>query len=99
MSTTYIQVSSRPSLLYRRLFITSLSTGAWLRDFLISIAVFFGLLELIAFLLAVRLNRTITKSIRDLYQATEAIDTATSPIASACSAPTSSPRSAAHSTP
>jgi sigma-B regulation protein RsbU (phosphoserine phosphatase) len=71
---TYIQVSSRPSLLYRRLFITSLSTGAWLRDVLISIAVFFGLLELIAFLLAVRLNRTITKSIRDLYHATEAID-------------------------
>ena len=71
---TYIQVSSRPSLLYRRLFITSLSTGAWLRDVLISIAVFFALLELIAFLLAVRLNRTITKSIRDLYQATEAID-------------------------
>lgn len=72
--STYIQVSSRPSLLYQRLFITSLSTGVWLRDVLISIAVFFGLLELIAFLLAVRLNRTITKSIRDLYHATEAID-------------------------
>ncbi|MFZ0663866.1 MAG: SpoIIE family protein phosphatase [Acidobacteriaceae bacterium] len=72
--TTFIQVSSRPSLLYQRLFITSLNTGAWLRDFLIGIAVFFGLLELIAFLLAVRLNRTITKSIRDLYHATEAID-------------------------
>lgn len=71
---TVIQVTSRPSLLYRRLFITSLSTGARLRDVLIGIAVFFGVLELIAFLLAVRLNRTITKSIRDLYHATEAID-------------------------
>lgn len=71
---TYIQVSSRPSLLYQRLFITSLSMGAWLKDALIIIAIFFGLLELIAFLLAVRLNRTITKSIRDLYHATEAID-------------------------
>src|SRR6185312_6719416 len=71
---TYIQVSSRPSLLYQRLFITSLSMAAKLRDALIIIAVFFGLLELIAFLLAVRLNRTITKSIRDLYHATEAID-------------------------
>lgn len=71
---TVIQVTSRPSLLYQRLFITSLSTGAKLRDVLISIAVFFGVLELIAFLLAVRLNQTITKSIRDLYHATEAID-------------------------
>jgi sigma-B regulation protein RsbU (phosphoserine phosphatase) len=71
---TYIQVSSRPSLLYQRLFITSLSTGAFVRDLLIGMAIFFGLLELIAFLLAVRLNRTITKSIRDLYHATEAID-------------------------
>lgn len=71
---TYIQVTSRPSLLYQRLFITSLNVGAKLRDALIGVAVFFGLLELIAFLLAVRLNQTITKSIRDLYHATEAID-------------------------
>lgn len=72
--STYIQVSSRPSLLYQRLFITSLQTGAWLRNVLIGIAVFFGVLELFAFFLAVRLNRTITQSIRELYHATEAID-------------------------
>jgi phosphoserine phosphatase RsbU/P len=71
---TYTQVSSRPSLLYRRLFITSLRTAAMWQDALIGVSIFFGLLELFAFFLAVRLNRTITRSIRDLYQATEAID-------------------------
>ena len=44
------------------------------RTLLIGIAIVFGLLELFAFFLAVRLNRTITRSIRDLYHATEAID-------------------------
>jgi phosphoserine phosphatase RsbU/P len=73
---TFTQVSSRPSLLYQRLFITSLRTdsAAMWRDLLIGIAIFFGWLELFAFFLAVRLNRTITQSIRDLYHATEAVD-------------------------
>jgi phosphoserine phosphatase RsbU/P len=72
--STYTRVDSRPSLLYQRLFSTSLKTAAMLQDVLISIAVLFGVLELFAFFLAVRLNRTITRSIRDLYQATQAID-------------------------
>ncbi|MGC2161254.1 MAG: SpoIIE family protein phosphatase [Silvibacterium sp.] len=73
--STFARVDSRPSLLYQRLFISSLKTTApVLQDVLISIAIFFGLLELFAFFLAVRLNRTITRSIRDLYHATQAID-------------------------
>ena len=72
--STYIRVISRPSLLYQRLFITSLETATMVRDLLVVIAVFFGLLELFAFFVAVRLNRTITRSIHDLYDATEAID-------------------------
>ncbi|WP_446742466.1 PP2C family protein-serine/threonine phosphatase [Silvibacterium acidisoli] len=80
--TTFMYVSSRPSLLYQRLFssslstgmITSLKSGAIIRDILIGIAIFFGILELFAFVMAVRLNRTITESIRGLYQATLAID-------------------------
>ncbi len=71
---SYTRVSSRPSLLYQRLFSTSLETAAMWQDLLIGVALFFGLIELLAFILAMRLNRTITKSIRDLYQATEAID-------------------------
>lgn len=71
---TFTQVTSRPSLLYNRLFITSLQTAAMWQDALIGVAIFFGLLELFAFFLAMRLNRTITQSVRDLYQGTEAID-------------------------
>jgi len=72
--TTFTHVTSRPSLLYQRLFITSLKIAAVVQDMLIAIAVFFGVLELVAFIMAVRLNRTITQSIRDLYEATTAID-------------------------
>lgn len=71
---TFTQVTSRPSLLYNRLFITSLNTAAMWQDALVGVAIFFGLLELFAFFLAMRLNRTITQSVRDLYQGTEAID-------------------------
>jgi sigma-B regulation protein RsbU (phosphoserine phosphatase) len=72
--STYARVTSRPSLLYRRLFITSLEIAAVVQEVLIGIAIFFGVIELFAFYMAVRLNRTITRSIRDLYQATVAID-------------------------
>ncbi|HEX3985087.1 MAG TPA: SpoIIE family protein phosphatase [Acidobacteriaceae bacterium] len=71
---TAADVTSRPSLLYNRLFITSLTVANMIRDLLIGIAVAFGVLELLAFLAAVRLNRTITKSVHDLYEATLAID-------------------------
>ena len=70
----YTDVTSRPSLLYRRLFITSLDVADVIRDVLIGIAVAFGVLELLAFLAAVRLNQTITRSVHDLYEATLAID-------------------------
>lgn len=80
LHSAYLNVTSRPSFLYARLFNyqqllnTSLATGGFIRDLLIWIAVIFGLLELIAFYGAVRLNTTITKSVRDLYAATQAID-------------------------
>lgn len=71
----YEGVTSRPSLLYQRLFVTSsLKVGAMVRDILIAIALFFGILELLAFLAAVRLNHTITRSVHDLYEGTLAID-------------------------
>ncbi|QNI33016.1 SpoIIE family protein phosphatase [Alloacidobacterium dinghuense] len=67
-------VTSRPSLLYQRLFITSLQIATVVQDILIAIAAFFAVLELIAFIMAVRLNRTITRSVNDLYDATIEID-------------------------
>lgn len=69
-----LHVTSRPTLLYRRLFITSLQVATVVQDVLIGFAIFFGLLELGAFLMAVRLNQTITRSVSDLYTATLAID-------------------------
>jgi sigma-B regulation protein RsbU (phosphoserine phosphatase) len=73
-SDTPTIVTSRPSLLYQRLFFTSLQVATIVQDFLIAIAVFFGLVELVAFIMAVRLNRTITRSVNDLYDATVEID-------------------------
>jgi sigma-B regulation protein RsbU (phosphoserine phosphatase) len=70
----FLIVTSRPTLLYQRLFGSSVRIGAIVRDVIISIAVFFGLLELFAFAMAIGLNRTITRSINDLYTATRAID-------------------------
>ena len=69
-----LHVDSRPSLLYQRLFEAALQVGTFIQDALISIAIFFALLELIAFVMAIRLNRTITRSISDLYIATQQID-------------------------
>jgi sigma-B regulation protein RsbU (phosphoserine phosphatase) len=70
----FVHVYSRPSLLYQRLFITSIEIGLYIRYALIGIAIFFGVIELIAFVMAVRLNRTITRSVSDLYKATTEID-------------------------
>jgi sigma-B regulation protein RsbU (phosphoserine phosphatase) len=69
-----LHVTSRPTLLYERLFITSLEVGVYVRNVLIGIAIFFGVLELAAFLMAMRLNQTITRSVSDLYGATLAVD-------------------------
>ncbi len=74
MHEAFIHVNSRPSLLYQRLFITSLQVAGIIQDILIGIAVFFAMLELIAFIMAVRLNQTITNSVSDLYVATQQID-------------------------
>jgi sigma-B regulation protein RsbU (phosphoserine phosphatase) len=69
-------VDSRPSLLYRQLFGGSLS-GAITSAYRIALGVLivvFGLLEMLALYLAVRLGRTITGSVANLYEATQAID-------------------------
>ncbi len=67
-------VTSRPSLLYQRLFRNSLTIGGGIRSILILIAVLFACLELFSILLASRLSRTITHSVSDLYHATREVD-------------------------
>jgi len=69
-----LSVQSRPTVLYQRLFANSVLVATFVRDALITIAVFFGLLELFALVMAIGLSRTITQSISDLYVATKAID-------------------------
>ncbi len=73
-SRLLLNVTSRPTLLYQRLFGNSVQLGVVVRDALITIAVLFGVLELTAFIMAIGLSRTITQSISDLYGATRAID-------------------------
>jgi phosphoserine phosphatase RsbU/P len=71
-----IQVDSRPSLLYRQLFGGSLGgivTSAY-RIALIVLCILFALIELLALWMAIRLSRTITASVADLYNATQRID-------------------------
>ena len=71
-----IKVDSRPSLLYQQLFGSSLGgivTSAY-RIGLIALCVLFGLIELLALIMAIRLSRTMTASVSDLYEATQKID-------------------------
>lgn len=71
-----IEVDSRPTLLYKQLFGASLGgvlTSGY-RDGLIVLCVVFALIELLALFMAIRLSRTITASVADLYAATQAID-------------------------
>ncbi|RZU40025.1 PP2C family protein-serine/threonine phosphatase [Edaphobacter modestus] len=71
-----VNVDSRPSLLYNQLFGASL--GGLFPDAyrigLIALCVFFALIELLALVMAIRLSKTMTASVADLYHATQKID-------------------------
>jgi len=71
-----IAVDSRPSLLYRQLFGASLGgmVTSVIRIGLVVLCVVLALIEMLALWMAVRLSRTITASVADLYQATKEID-------------------------
>ena len=71
-----IEVTSRPSLLYRQLFGGSLSgiVTSVIRVGLLVLCILFALIELLALFMAARLSRTITASITELYDATRRID-------------------------
>lgn len=71
-----IAVESRPSLLYNQLFGSSLGgiITSVLRTALILLCVLFAIIEMFALWMAIRLSRTITTSVADLYTATEHID-------------------------
>ncbi|HWG17270.1 MAG TPA: PP2C family protein-serine/threonine phosphatase [Acidobacteriaceae bacterium] len=71
-----ITVQSRPSLLYRQLFGSSLGgiVNQYMRNGLIALCMVFGLIETLALWMAIRLFRALTASVHELYEATRRID-------------------------
>lgn len=71
-----MEVDSRPTLLYKQLFGAAIGgvVSRGIREGLIVLCIFFTLIELLALYMAIRLSRTITASVADLYEATKQID-------------------------
>lgn len=71
-----IYVDSRPSLLYKQLYGVQVGRvySDIIRILLISLGLFFGVIELVALMMALRLSRTITASVADIYEATQRVD-------------------------
>jgi sigma-B regulation protein RsbU (phosphoserine phosphatase) len=71
-----IEVDSRPSLLYRQLFGSSISgiVTSYLRTGLIVLCIVFGVIELLALIMALRVSHAITSSVAELYDATQRVD-------------------------
>ena len=67
-------VETRPSLIYATLFSTLGDKAGIFRDLLIGIAIFLGIIELVALFIGVRLTRSMTKSVSELYVATQHIN-------------------------
>ena len=65
-----LYVATRPSMLYATLFATLGDKALLGRDLLMAIAVFFGIIELAALYIGVRLSRSMTASVAELYDAT-----------------------------
>jgi sigma-B regulation protein RsbU (phosphoserine phosphatase) len=69
-----IGVVTRPSLLYGVLFATLGDNAKVLKYFLLVISLLFGLFELIALYIGIRLSRSMTRAVAELYRATEHIN-------------------------
>jgi phosphoserine phosphatase RsbU/P len=69
-----VVVDTRPSMLYATLFNALGEKAGIFRDALVVIAIFFGVIELVALLIGVRLTRSMTGSVAELYRATEYIN-------------------------
>ncbi|HEY4934430.1 MAG TPA: PP2C family protein-serine/threonine phosphatase [Terriglobales bacterium] len=72
--TGLIVVGTRPSMLYNVLFGSLNANRVIFVQAFIIIAVFFGLIELIALYIGVRLTRSMTKSVAELYAATQHVN-------------------------
>ena len=72
--TGAIVVGSRPSMLYNVLFGTMGAKAGIFLQVLAGIAVFLGLIELVALYIGVRLTRSMTNSVAELYAATQYVN-------------------------
>jgi phosphoserine phosphatase RsbU/P len=72
--TGAVMVSTRPSLLYNVLFGKLGEKSTIFIQALVAIAIFFGVIELIALFIGIRLTRSMTKSVGELYTATESVN-------------------------
>ncbi len=69
-----IYVATRPSMLYATLFATLGDRALFWRDLLFTVAIVFGVIELAALYIGVRLSRSMTSSVAELYDATEHVN-------------------------
>jgi sigma-B regulation protein RsbU (phosphoserine phosphatase) len=69
-----LRATTRPSLLYARLFQTMVEFGGAIWTLLIGLAIVFATIELIALIVGVGLTRTMTRSVAELYGATQHIN-------------------------
>jgi len=70
----FVQVNTRPSILNHRVFSDLGDVGSAVLIALSAVAIAFGIIELIALVIGVRLTRTITGSIAHLYRATQHVN-------------------------
>jgi sigma-B regulation protein RsbU (phosphoserine phosphatase) len=69
-----ISVVTRPSMLLRTLFATLGDNAKLLWYVVLGIAIFFGLIELAALLIGIRLSRSMTLAVAELYSATQHVN-------------------------
>ena len=69
-----LRATTRPSLLYARLFQTMVEFGGAIWTLLIALAIVFAAIELLALIVGVGLTRTMTRSVEELYGATQRIN-------------------------
>jgi sigma-B regulation protein RsbU (phosphoserine phosphatase) len=70
----YLRVRTRPSKLYRHLFAALGEFAGLVVDVLIAVAIFFGIIELIALIIGTWMTRTVTAAVAQLHDATRHVD-------------------------
>jgi sigma-B regulation protein RsbU (phosphoserine phosphatase) len=69
-----LKVKTRPSKLYGHLFAALGEFAGYVVDALIGVALFFGVIELIALIIGTRMTRTVTAAVAQLHNATKHVD-------------------------